>query len=90
MRYVRVFIVVVLSASAPSLLHAQSNEHRVRVSEWRGEHKNAKDHKNPKNIKNSKDNKDPKSVPEPATLLLMGAAAGLAGIRKLRQRRNAR
>ncbi len=37
-----------------------------------------------------KEGKGPKSVPEPATLLLLGTTAGLAGIRKLRQRKKGR
>jgi hypothetical protein len=34
--------------------------------------------------------KPTRSVPEPTTLLLVGVAAGIAGIRKLRQRKTGR
>jgi hypothetical protein len=47
-------------------------------------------HAQPSDLTAARGPKPTRSVPEPTTLLLVGVAAGIAGIRKLRQRKTDR
>ena len=84
MRRLPLVILFVLSASAGSVLSAEPHQKGLRPNEHR------QDHKRREMANRGKEGKGPKSVPEPATLLLLGTTAGLAGIRKLRQRKKGR
>ena len=56
-------------------------------------HKKDKNNKNDKNVivtTSTTSPNGPVSVPEPATIVLLGAAAGVVGVRKLRQDRRAK
>ena len=57
------------------------------ASQGRGNSENPKAEKSEKDDKDKKDKKTVHSVPEPTTLALIGAAAGVAAARKLWQKR---
>jgi hypothetical protein len=87
--------VVVLSAAASvavgSIFYEQADIRSVASNGLSGpKDNNPRIPGGPGDTRGPNDGQDPRSVPEPSTLLLLGAAGGLVAIRKLRHRKNDR